>query len=197
MPTEFRSIVMPEARYGFALRPLMPATDAPLLHRWFTQPRARFWGMQDKRVEEIAEIYSVLIAGGHAATYLGLDEQGAPAFLIECYDPRYDEVGNHYDVQPGDLGMHVFVAPAARPVHGYTRRVFAALLHFLFSDLGARRVVVEPDRDNAPIHVLNRAMGFVYTGQQAAFRHKTAALAFCTPSDFYAVLSKEYPPCPA
>jgi RimJ/RimL family protein N-acetyltransferase len=197
--TEFRfnEITMPEERHGFRFRPLDPASDALLLHRWFAEPRARFWGMQDMRVKEVAEFYAALIGKGHAGVYLGLDERGTPAFLIECYDPAHDEVGEHYAVQPGDLGMHVFVAPARQAVHGYTRRVFAALLHFMFDDLGARRVVVEPDRDNTPIHALNRAMGFVYTGQQAAFRHKTAALAFCTPSNFHAALSKEYPPCPA
>lgn len=196
-PLRLTLAAMPKPRHGFALRPLDPAADAALLHAWFTEPRARFWGMQDKSRAEIAGFYEALAAGGRAAAYLGLAADGTPAFLIECYDPAHDEIGEHYAVQPGDMGMHVFVAPARRRIHGHTRHVFAALLHFMFDDLGAHRVVVEPDRDNAPIHVLNRAMGFVYTGQHAAFRHKTAALAFCTPAAFHAALSKEAPPCPA
>ena len=52
-------------------------------------------------------------------------------------------------------------------------------MRFLFDRLNAARVVVEPDANNAKIHALNLAMGFVYAGQ-ARFREKTASLAFCT-----------------
>jgi siderophore synthetase component/RimJ/RimL family protein N-acetyltransferase len=168
---------------GFSFRRLCLPGDIDVLHRWFGEPRAHFWGMRDKTAAELERFYEALLDSGHACAYLGM-HGGAPAFLIECYESAHDEVAEHYTVEPGDLGMHVFIAPAMRPVHGHTRDVFAAAMTFMFDTLGALRVVVEPDIDNKKIHVLNRAVGFVYT-KIAAFRAKTASLAFCTRQDFY------------
>ena len=39
-------------------RPLRPDEDAALVHGWVTQPRGRFWGMADKSVEEVRDIYA-------------------------------------------------------------------------------------------------------------------------------------------
>ena len=55
-------------------------------------------------------------------------------------------------------------------------------MRFLFDRLNAARVVVEPDANNAKIHALNLAMGFVYAGQAGSA--KTASLAFCTRAQF-------------
>lgn len=174
---------------NFVIRPLDAARDAPTLHRWFAEPRAAFWNMQDKRVDEVAAFYQAIADSAHADAWLGLDANGASVFLFESYDPAREEVGEHYAVRPGDLGMHLFVGPAATPLPGYTREVFRALMTFLFDRLDAERVVVEPDARNARIHALNRAMGFAYT-KTVAFREKSAALAFCTRADFHAATAR-------
>jgi RimJ/RimL family protein N-acetyltransferase len=173
---------------GFHIRPLDVPRDAPTLHRWFLEERAAFWNMQDKSVDEVAAFYQAIEDSGHARAWIG-SEHGASVFLFESYDPAHDEAGEHYKVRAGDLGMHLFVGPAATPVPGHTRRVFQALMTFLFERLDAERIVVEPDARNSRIHALNRAMGFVYT-KNVAFREKTASLAFCTRADFYATLQK-------
>ena len=177
----------PEA---FHIRPLDAQRDAPTLHRWFIEERAAFWNMRDKSVAEVAAFYEAIADSGHAQAWLGM-QQGAPAFLFESYDPAHEEIGEHYDVRAGDLGMHLFVGPAARRARGYTRRVFETLMTFLFERLGAQRIVVEPDARNTRIHALNRAMGFVHT-KEVAFREKTASLAFCTRADFYASITKDH-----
>lgn len=171
---------------GFHIRPLDVARDAPTLHRWFIEERAAFWNMRDKSVDEVAAFYQAIEDSGHARAWIG-SQHGASAFLFESYDPAHDEAGEHYAVRPGDLGMHLFVGPAATPVPGHTRRVFQALMTFLFEQLAAERIVVEPDARNTRIHELNLAMGFVYA-KNVAFREKTASLAFCTRADFYATL---------
>ena len=173
---------------GFHIRPLDVGCDAPTLHRWFIEERAAFWNMRDKSVEEVAAFYRAIQDSGHARALLGT-QHGASAFLFESYDPAHEEAGEHYDVRPGDLGMHLFVGPAAKPVPGHTHRIFRALMTFLFERLDAERIVVEPDARNTRIHALNRAMGFVYL-KSVAFREKTASLAFCTRADFYATLQK-------
>ncbi|WP_321949014.1 GNAT family N-acetyltransferase [Paraburkholderia sp. J10-1] len=180
-------IARPEA---FHIRALDAQRDAPTLHRWFVEERAAFWNMRDKSVADVAAFYQAIEDSGHARAWLGLHD-GAPAFLFESYDPAHEEIGGHYDVRTGDLGMHLFVGPAAIRRSGYTRHVFETLMAFLFERLHAQRVVVEPDARNARIHALNRAMGFVYT-KDVAFREKIASLAFCTRADFYAAIMQDH-----
>jgi hypothetical protein len=171
---------------GFDIRAIDVTRDARTLHRWFVEERAAFWNMRDKTVDEVAAFYQAIQDCGHAQAWIG-SQHGTSAFLFETYDPAHDEVGEHYDPLPGDLGMHLFVGPAVKPVPGYTHRVFRSLMTFLFEQLNATRIVVEPDARNTRIHALNRAMGFVHA-KNVAFREKTAALAFCTRADFDAAI---------
>ncbi|ANQ85695.1 Siderophore biosynthesis protein [Azoarcus olearius] len=166
----------------FAFRLLRIPEDIPMLHDWFTRDYARFWLMQDKGEDEIRQIYQDLMSSGQATAYIGL-YVGQPAFLIECYDPRYDRVAQHYPVKPGDLGMHLFMGPAKERIAGFTLAAFKALMRFMFVHLDAQRIVVEPDVDNHKIHALNQAVGFT-CHRTVVFAEKLAGLAFCTRSDF-------------
>lgn len=95
---------------GLALRSLDPEADAAQLQQWFSMDYARFWSMQDSSVHQVRDFYTALCSSGHAGAWLGL-HHGRAAFLVECYDPARDQVGEHYCVRPGDLGMHLLIAP--------------------------------------------------------------------------------------
>jgi RimJ/RimL family protein N-acetyltransferase len=163
---------------GFVFRPLRISEDIPTLHRWFTQPRAAFWLMQDKTEAEVREAYQGLMDSGTATAYIGWEGERS-AFLAECYDPAQDRIRAFYPVQPGDLGMHIFIGPPERRIAGYSRSAFHALMRFMFEHLGAQRIVVEPDATNHKVHALNRSAGFVHD-RDVAFPEKIASLAFCT-----------------
>jgi RimJ/RimL family protein N-acetyltransferase len=167
---------------GFVFRLLRIPEDIPTLHRWFTQPRAAFWLMQDKTESEVRVAYQRMMDAGTATAYIGW-QGDQPAFLAECYDPAQDRIRAFYPVQPGDLGMHIFIAPPTRRIAGHSRTVFHALMRFMFEHLGAQRIVVEPDATNHKVHALNRSAGFVYDCD-VAFPEKTASIAFCTRRDF-------------
>jgi hypothetical protein len=164
------------------IRALSPARDVPVIHPWFGMDYAHFWNMQDLSLAQILQFYEDMQASGHASAHLGL-YRGLPAFVVECYDPSTEPVGEHYPVQPGDMGMHFFVGPAATPVRHFTRDVLRAVMAFMFHQLGATRVVVEPDSRNDKVHLLNKAVGFVYD-RQIQLPLKKASLAFCTRSGF-------------
>lgn len=171
------------------IRPLNAAHDAPLVHRWITQPYASFWGMQHHTLPDTRAFYEALVASGHAHAFIGLVD-GGRAFLLECYDPAVDPLAEHYPVQPGDLGMHFLVGPADVPVPGFTRRVFRSIMNFMFDPLRAQRIVVEPDVRNGKVQVLNDAMGFVHE-RDIQLPHKRARLAFCTQAAFQTALLEE------
>ncbi|HEX6443772.1 MAG TPA: GNAT family N-acetyltransferase [Streptosporangiales bacterium] len=180
-----RPFTRTDPRLGrFTLRPVDPAADAPVLHSWVTHPKAEFWQMADCSVADVAEQYRAIADSPWHEAYLGLHE-GAPAFLVERYDPRHDEVGRVYRALPGDVGMHFLVAPADQPVHGFTRAVIGTVMEMLFADDGVRRVVVEPDVRNTAVHVLNEAVGFRAAGT-VELPDKTALLSFCTRADYEA-----------
>src|ERR1700749_635476 len=88
----------------FSIRKLALPSVAPLLYRWLTEERARFWGMCDKSETEIEQIYAALISSEYASVWIGC-EGTEPAFLLECYDPASEQVGDHYRVEDGDVGM--------------------------------------------------------------------------------------------
>jgi hypothetical protein len=167
----------------FTLRAVDPDADAPLLHRWVTDPKAAFWLMQDAQVDDVAREYARIDASATHDALLGC-EAGTPRFLTERYDPAHDPLVKVYDNEPGDVGMHVLTAPAeGPPEHGFTRAVMRAVMDDLFADGATRRVVVEPDVRNTAIHALNATVGFRVLGT-VALPDKEALLSVCTREDY-------------
>ena len=169
------------------LEPLDVDRDVDLLHPWVTSPRSVYWLMQGATRDEVRAAYAAIAADPHHDAWLGR-VQGVPAFLAETYDPRVRELVGAWHAEPGDVGMHVLVAPPAEGtpvIPGLTSAVMAAVVRFCLDRPGARRVVVEPDARNAAIRVKNRAAGFVELGP-LDLGHKTAMLSTCTAQAFAA-----------
>lgn len=166
------------------LEPLVVEEHLGLLHRWVTHPRSVYWGMLGASPAEVAEEYSRIAADPHHHAHLGRAD-GVPQFLAETYDPVHSELAGLPELRPGDLGMHVLVAPTDAPVPGFTTAVFRAVMEFCFRDPTVRRVVVEPDVRNERIARLNAAAGFVVV-REVPLAGKTAALSICTRSAFAA-----------
>lgn len=154
--------------FGFAIRPLDPESDAETVHRWTRESRARFWGMEPKGLEEIREIYAwIADSSTHHAYMVSLDGQDVAVF--QTYDPAHDEVGEAYPSRPGDLGVHLMVAPreecppSAAPSRGgpgLTTALLGVLAPAVVARTGARRIIGEPDaRNRAAIERL-RSFGF-------------------------------------
>ena len=95
------------------VEPLDPVRDLALLHAWVTHPRSVFWGMQDATAAQVHDEYARIADDPHHHALLGRAD-GEPAFLMERYDPRYVELVDLYEPEPGDVGMHFLVAPMWR-----------------------------------------------------------------------------------
>lgn len=148
------------------------------LHSWVTQPYARYWGMLNATVDGVRAEYHRIQESGHHHAFLG-DLDGEPRFLAERYEPVHDPVGTTYAPAPGDIGMHVLVAPPENPIAGFTTAVFRTVMDFVFADPSVERVVVEPDVRNTKIHALNHRMGF-RQHSVVELPGKQAWLSFCT-----------------
>jgi hypothetical protein len=164
------------------MEPVDVERDARLLHAWVTHPRSVFWQMSEASVADVAREYRLIAEAADHDAWLGR-VGGEPAFLAETYDPAHSELAGLPELRPGDLGMHVLVAPGDRPVPGFTRRVFRAVMEHCFADPAVTRVVVEPDVRNERIAVLNAEAGFV-VARVVPLAGKDAALSFCTRTAF-------------
>lgn len=136
-------------------RPVDPAEDAALLHGWVSEDRAEFWGMQEHTLEDVRDTYAWIGDQAHLTAEI-VEVDGEPLALVQTYDPAVDEIGKYYDRQPGDLGMHLFMRPGARP-SGSLEAFLEFMLRELFADASVRRLVLEPDvRNEKSIALVHR-----------------------------------------
>ncbi|MBO9569919.1 MAG: acetyltransferase [Cellulomonas iranensis] len=164
---------------------VVPERDAPLLHAWLTHPASWAWQMGHLGVGEVLAYERGIERSLHEQAWLGR-VAGSATFVVETYDPAHVLLTDVHDARPGDLGMHLLVAPPTGPrVSGLTDAVMAATLRLCFGALRAARVVVEPDVRNTAIAAKNAAAGFRVL-REVDLPGKRAALSVCTRADFAA-----------
>ncbi|MFD9430589.1 GNAT family N-acetyltransferase [Streptomyces sp. NPDC060002] len=133
----------------FGIRPLDAERDADVVHGWVSEERAAFWGMNGLTRDQVAEIYAHMAGlDTHHAFLTELD--GEPVALLQTYEPTEDRVGECYPVEPGDIGVHVLIAPAggrgART--GWSAALLTVFTSYVLVGLDRPRVVVDPDVRN-------------------------------------------------
>ncbi|WP_019073307.1 GNAT family N-acetyltransferase [Streptomyces hokutonensis] len=142
--------------------PLDPAADAEVIHRWVSEERAAFWGMNGLTQTQVAEIYAHMESLDTHHAYLVLRDDD-PVALLQTYEPAADRVGDCYAVEPGDIGIHLLLAPAgpdgARP--GWSAALMGVLAGYVLLGLDRRRIVVDPDVRNEKAVARFLRQGFV------------------------------------
>ncbi|GED96380.1 non-ribosomal peptide synthetase [Gordonia crocea] len=162
-----------------------PDVHTPIIHEWLTHPKSKYWEMLTATPEQVAAMIRDAATGEPYGMRLGLVET-VPQFLFELYDPTVSELADPttgYVHADGDIGMHLLVAPTDAPISGFTGEVMLYIMRTAFLELGARRVVVEPDVRNGHVQRLNAAVGFTVAGDYPV-GNKTARLSYCTREDF-------------
>ncbi|GAA2227414.1 GNAT family N-acetyltransferase [Streptomyces nogalater] len=143
------------------VRPVDPEGDAELLHAWVSDERAVFWGMNGLTRDQVAEIYAHMATLDTHHAHLVVKD-GQPAALLQTYEPSADRVGECYDVRPGDIGVHLLLAPAgpggAHP--GWTSGLLKALTTYVLGVLDRQRIVIDPDVRNAKAIARFERQGF-------------------------------------
>ncbi|MGW5132308.1 GNAT family N-acetyltransferase [Streptomyces sp. NPDC004135] len=151
-PYTSRTAVHEQVTDGFGTVRVLPVdaeADAGVIHRWVSEERASFWGMTGLTERQVAEIYAHMDTLPTHHAFLVVRE-GEPVALLQTYEPEADRVGECYDVRPGDIGVHLLLAPAGpdggRP--GWTAGLIAVVAAYVLVGLDRRRVVVDPDVRN-------------------------------------------------
>ncbi|MXM65766.1 GNAT family N-acetyltransferase [Streptomyces sp. HUCO-GS316] len=128
---------------------LDPHADAEVVHAWASEERASFWGMNGLSVEQVTEIYAHLdTLDTHHAFLVTKDDD--PVALLQTYEPEADRVSEVYEVRPGDIGVHLLLAPAGAdgPRTGWSAALLTAVAGYVLRGLDRQRVVVDPDVRN-------------------------------------------------
>ncbi|MEU1275835.1 GNAT family N-acetyltransferase [Streptomyces sp. NPDC005799] len=151
-PYEARAAVHEQRLDGFGtvrVLPLDPQADAEVVHRWVSEERAVFWGMNGLGRERVAEIYAHMapLATHHAFLVV---RDGDPVALLQTYEPEADRVSECYEVRDGDIGVHLLLAPAGEggARSGWSGSLLTAVTAYALPGLGRRRIVVDPDVRN-------------------------------------------------
>ncbi|MEG8034858.1 GNAT family N-acetyltransferase [Sphingomonas sp. LR61] len=144
-----------------AVEPVVPERDAVVVQSWLAHPASSWWEMGDLDVDGVRDYLTGVQADPAQAAWLGRRD-GEPCFLVETYDPAAVLLTDVWAAEPGDVGMHLLVAPvpAGGRVHGLTSAVMRAVVEHCRDVLGARRVVVEPDVRNTAVQAKNAEVGF-------------------------------------
>ncbi|MFC3573346.1 GNAT family N-acetyltransferase [Streptomyces yaanensis] len=142
--------------------PLDPQADAEVIHAWVSEERAAFWGMNGLTKDQVAGIYAHMGTLDTHHAFLAVKD-GEPVALLQTYEPEADRVGECYDVEPGDIGVHLLLAPAGTggPRPGWTSALLAAFTSYVLSGLDRRRIVVDPDVRNEKAIARFLRQGFV------------------------------------
>ncbi|MFE0804399.1 GNAT family N-acetyltransferase [Streptomyces sp. NPDC058812] len=151
-PYASRAAVHEQELDGFGtvrVLPLDAAADAGVIHRWVSEERAAFWGMNGLTRDQVAGVYAHMGTLDTHHAFLVVKD-GEPVALLQTYDPEADRVSECYDVEPGDIGLHLLLAPAgtegARP--GWTAALAGSLMAYVLLGLDRQRIVVDPDVGN-------------------------------------------------
>lgn len=173
---------------SFSIKPFDLDKDCEFLHDWVNRDYAIFWGLQNSTLEAVKQEYAQLLARDGYSIYVGYFEK-KPAFLLERYDPSLDIISKHYEVQAGDIGIHIIVAPPnLNKVPNFTWHVFMSIMDFVFSNPEVDRILVEPDIRNKKMFALCERVGF-RLDKAIELPHKSAQLAFLKRSDYFHIKS--------
>ncbi|MFC0337986.1 acetyl CoA:N6-hydroxylysine acetyl transferase [Kushneria avicenniae] len=141
----------PRLEQRLTLRVCEHERDLDRLHQWMQQERvARFW-QQNKPYDAFSDWLDKRLAEPHRLSLIG--ELDGEAFgYFELYWAPEDVLGEYYDWQAFDRGLHVLVGEDSFRGAHFVDGWLAALQHYAYlSEPRTDRVVLEPDAGNERI----------------------------------------------
>ncbi|ELZ85309.1 iron transport protein B [Haloferax gibbonsii ATCC 33959] len=160
-----------------------PTLDFDRLRAWFGSDHVKpYWQLDLPEAAFRAKLDSKL-GDDHLTPYVGLLDH-TPMSYWETYRAADDAVGERYDAEPEDRGVHLLIGPPEYLGHGYAVPLLRAITAFQFRATDAGRVVSEPDvRNEIAIRVFERC-GYEPQGR-IDLPDKEALLMHCERERFF------------
>lgn len=135
------------------------AKDRDTIHRWMHLPHvAPYWNMSWSK-DKIEQYLREAEAREGFDCYLACVAD-QPIAYFELYQPHADPVGETYDVQQGDLGVHVLIGEE-KYQRRYIIRLSTMMMRLVFNHHpSTQRIIGEPDINNKQIQSVMKFLGF-------------------------------------
>ncbi|WP_438764570.1 GNAT family N-acetyltransferase [Kushneria sp. TE3] len=174
----------PRLESRLTLRACEHERDLERVHQWMQQERvARFW-QQDKPRDEFSDWLDQRLAEPHRLSLIA--ELDGEAFgYFELYWAPEDVLGEYYDWQAFDRGLHVLVGEEAFRGAHFVDGWLTALQHYAYlSEPRTERVVLEPDAGNERIFRHLERLG-LFSQREFDLPDKRAMLVMGTRHHFF------------
>ncbi|WP_122089310.1 GNAT family N-acetyltransferase [Halalkalicoccus subterraneus] len=156
--------------------------DLGRLHTWLNSDHVLPYWQQNDPLPRVHETLRKRASDPHQTLYIGYLDH-TPMSYWESYWAAEDRIGEYYDADPADQGVHLLIGPTEYLGKGYAAPLVKALVAFQFQHPETERIVTEPDiRNETVIHVFEKC-GFEPQGE-VELPDKTGLLMFCTRERF-------------
>jgi RimJ/RimL family protein N-acetyltransferase len=127
--------------------PVDPDRDWSRLHTWLGSDHVKPYWQLDLPAEEFRATLAEKCSADYLTPYVGFLDH-VPMSYWETYRAVAEPVGDRYDADPTDRGVHLLIGPPEYLGHGYAGPLLRTITRFLFAETDADRVVGEPDVRN-------------------------------------------------
>src|SRR5690606_19262982 len=111
VPAADRTVFSAATRLGeVTFTAVSPVRDAATVQAWLAHPASSAWAMADLDVDGVRGYLAAVAADAAQDGWIGrLDDE--PVVYTETYDPARVLLTQVHAAEPGDVGMHLLVAP--------------------------------------------------------------------------------------
>ncbi|MBV7243794.1 GNAT family N-acetyltransferase [Streptomyces sp. MW-W600-10] len=150
----------------FALLPVRPERDLPVLSRWMNDPAvAAFWELAGPESVTADHLGPQLEGDGRSIPCLGVLD-GTPMSYWEIYRADLDPLARHYPARPHDTGIHLLIGGVNNRGRGVGTTLIRAVADLVLDNLPrCGRVVAEPDLRNTPSVSAFLSAGFRFSAE--------------------------------
>ncbi len=166
----------PKEELTVSIRPFDHEQDMERVYEWFHAEHAKpIWKM-DWPMAQLELFYRTITANETAHSFIG-EINGEPTFNLEVYWATRDLLGEYYDVQPGDYGTHLLIAPTDKRKK-FPSATMQTILDWLFAEPLVDRLVGEGSVESVAALMNKVHVGF-RLDQILDMPHKRSHLNFC------------------
>jgi RimJ/RimL family protein N-acetyltransferase len=156
--------------------------DVSLLHSWMHEIHVIPYWKLDLPFEKYKKHVEAFLADDHQTLLIG-EINGSPMSYWESYWVKDDVIGNYYEFDRFDQGLHLLIGPKEYLGKGYIYPLLLTILFHKFKVSETMKIIAEPDiRNKKMIHVFKKC-GFTPI-KEVELPDKTGLLMFCERSVF-------------
>jgi RimJ/RimL family protein N-acetyltransferase len=152
-------------------------SDVELLHSWMNEKHVVPYWKLDLPLSDYKLHLQKFLKDDHQTLLIG-EIDGVPVSYWESYLVKGDLIGNYYEFDEYDQGIHLLIGHKAYLGKGYIYPLLLTILFHKFRVSETTKVIAEPDiRNEKMIHVFKKC-GFIPI-KEIELPDKTGLLMFC------------------